>query len=149
MIRFSKRWSLLYLLCLLLSTVGCSDGGPPTATVEGTVKLNGKAMNTVMVEFWPDDGGTKSMAETDADGKFKLMMENGKSGAVVGSHRVVLRDTAALGDKFLGREGETVDLTQGKKARFSAKFGTLETTPVKFKVEAGKANQADLEVTVN
>lgn len=82
-------------LALLGLFAGCSERTRLTE-VEGTVTLNGKAMENVRVEFLPDpENGTtgpRSTGVTDAQGRFKLDCENGKSGAVVGTHRVLITD---------------------------------------------------------
>ncbi|MEQ1826365.1 MAG: hypothetical protein ABL921_10470 [Pirellula sp.] len=146
--KLTRRAFLSGLFAMQLFFVGCGGESVPTAAVEGTVKLDGKPLDRILVEFWPDAGGPRSMGETDAAGKFKLASEDGKGkGAVVGSHKVVLKDTAALGDKFLGREGEEVDMSKGKKPRISGKFASQDASPFNKKVEAGKTNQFDFDVT--
>lgn len=136
-----------FLVLGLVALQGCGGGGPKIAPVEGSVKQDGKPLDKILVEFWPDAGGQRSLGETDSQGHFKLKTDDGKQdGAVVGSHKIVLRDSGALGDKFMGREGETVDLAKGKKSRISGKYGASETSPLSKSVEAGKTNQFDIEI---
>lgn len=132
----------------LLSLFGCGSQTTGTAIVEGTVTKNGEPLKGIMVEFWPDAGGMRSFGETNSEGRFSLATYDGKkTGALLGLHRVVLIDSAVLGDKFLGREGESVDMTQGRKPRISGKYGFSETTPLFERVESGKRNQFDIEIT--
>ena len=127
---------------------GCGGDNYKLAAVEGTVKLDGKPLDKIMVEFWPQSDGPRSFGETDSEGRFKLKTDDGKNdGAAVGSHKVILKDAGALGDKFMGRAGEDVDMSKGKKVRISGKYSSPETTSITKSVEAGKRNQFDLEVT--
>ncbi len=130
----------------LLVLAGCG-GGPKLAEVEGTIKLKGKALDRIQVEFWPVGNGPKSFGETDAQGRFTLTTIDGKrKGAVVGPHRVVLRDSAMYGDQFLGRKGEDLDLSKGKKPRLGNVYGDPQQSPLKtVEVKEGK-NDIELEV---
>jgi len=77
-----------------------------------------------------------------------LKTDDGKlKGATVGSHKVILKNDGVLGDKFLGRAGENVDMSNGKKPRISGKYSSPATTSITKSVEAGKKNEFDLEVT--
>jgi hypothetical protein len=134
------------LLVALVALAGCG-GGPRLAEVEGTVKVKGKGVERIRVEFWPEGSGPRSAAETDKDGRFTLKTDDGRrTGAVLGRHRVVLRDTGILGDKFLGRAGETVDMAKGKRPRVNARFADVNSTPLNRDVTGGK-NNFDLVAT--
>ena len=127
---------------------GCGEGPGNLAETEGTVVLDGKPLDNIHVEFWPETTGPRSMATTDAQGRFKLMTDDGKhAGAAIGTNRVVLKDMVLYGDKFLGRAGEDVDLSQGKKARIAGTYSDPEKTPLKKEVKAGEKNEFQLEVT--
>ena len=49
-----RRLSLLALAVVLFVASGCGSGGPAIAEVEGTVKLNGRPLDKIQVEFWPE-----------------------------------------------------------------------------------------------
>ena len=79
---------------LLISAVaGCSNG-PAFAPVSGIVTLNGSPKEGLIVTFQPigtkenPDPGRGSYGHTDAQGRFKLVSDDGKEGAVIGPHRV-------------------------------------------------------------
>ena len=132
------------LLAGALAATGCG-GGLSFAVVEGTVKVNGQPVDKIQVEFWPAGDGPRSIGVTDANGRYTLASDDGsKPGAVVGRHKVVLRDVGIMGDQFLGRAGETVDMTKGKKPRVSATYAEVTRTPIEKDVAAGK-NQIDID----
>jgi hypothetical protein len=89
---------LLVLLTLLLA--GCGRV-PPMGTVSGVVTLDGKPLPDVEVQFLPDPEqgtcGATASCYTDAQGRFTLRTERHHTdGALVGRHRVVFVDIAAL-----------------------------------------------------
>jgi hypothetical protein len=142
-----SRFAPLAFLVGLVTLAGCG-GGPNLAEVEGTVTVGGKPVSGIRVEFWPEGSGPRSLGTTDGQGKYTLTSDDGKrKGASVGSHKVVLRDVGILGDKFLGRAGEDVDMTKGKKPRISNQYGEATKTTLTKEVTAGKKNVIDIEAT--
>jgi len=74
---------------------GC--GRPiPLGEVQGTARLDGRPIDQVLVSFLPDPAkqtrGPRSAAATDAAGRFRLRCDDGREGAVVGWHRVLVED---------------------------------------------------------
>jgi len=130
----------------LVAQSGCGGAKLQLTKVEGTLKMSGKPLDKIQVEFWPEGKGPRSIGLTDDQGRFALKTDDGKhNGAVVGTHRVVLHDTSVLGDKFLGRAAENVELGKGKKPRFSDRYGDPHKTTLKKEV-AANAGAIDLEV---
>ena len=132
-----------FLGCALLA--GCSDK-PQLAEVKGRVTMNGKPLGNVRVDFHPDpDKGTRgqgSSGTTDADGNFTLTFGEGKPGAIVGSHRVILTDLDVFGNVFVGRGDYRTEDPKGpketpKKARFPDVNSDLAKTPHRFEVKPG------------
>lgn len=86
------RWMCI-LLPLIVLVLGC-DGGPKLAPVSGKVTLNGQPLAEAWLDFQPiatgDDinPGAGSVGTTDKDGRYTLKTVHGKTGAVVGKHRV-------------------------------------------------------------
>jgi hypothetical protein len=75
------------------------------------------------------------------------MTDDGKrKGALVGWHKIVLKDVGVLGDKFLGRAGESVDMTKGKKAQISDAYSDPQKSSVRKEVTAGKC-VIDIDLT--
>jgi hypothetical protein len=135
------------LACLAIGLAGCARG-PVYADVEGVVTHNGKPLGNVKVEYWPVTDGPISTGVTDQTGKYILKAEDGtKTGAVVGEHKVLLRDLDMLGTKFLGRKAENVaDMSGGKKNRIPANYSDNKNTKLKATVNAGTKNTHDLKV---
>lgn len=95
------RLFLGLVLTLALFTIGCSKGIRlvPAEGVVVLVDARGKTqpMANISVQFLPDAtkegvAGPTSYATTDEQGKFRLKAYDGRDGAVVGPHRVVLAD---------------------------------------------------------
>ncbi|HVK09200.1 MAG TPA: hypothetical protein VM597_10525 [Gemmataceae bacterium] len=140
----ARRFGALLLLAGAAALGGCG-GGPPVAEVTGTVRSNGQPLEKIQVEFWPLQDGPKSVGVTDAQGRYALLIDGSRPGAVVGRHKVILRDVGVLGDTFLGRAGESVDMTKGRKPRVGAAYTDPQRTPVEKAVTAGK-NDIDIDV---
>jgi len=81
---------------LLCAAAGCGKDPYKAAAVSGTVTLDGKPLADAWVTFMPvgtkehPDPGPTSSGKTDAQGKYKLAIEPGKPGAVVGKHKVAV-----------------------------------------------------------
>jgi hypothetical protein len=77
----------------LALAVGC-ESGSKYASVSGRVTLNGQPLANATVSFQPiaegsvNAPGPGSTAKTNANGEYKLMAADGRSGAWVGKHRV-------------------------------------------------------------
>ncbi|MSR80526.1 MAG: hypothetical protein EXS11_07345 [Gemmataceae bacterium] len=126
-----------------ITLMGCGDG-ISYSEVTGTVKLKGVPLDKIQVEFIPTTKGHPSVAITDEKGFFSLKGQKGVNGAVVGNHKVVLRDTNLLGTT-IGRKNEDVDFSKGKPKRISEKLGDLSTTPLDKEVKPGK-NTIDFDL---
>jgi hypothetical protein len=146
MIGTLRRLATATLVIALVVPAGCSSGFQ-YAEVEGTVTMSGKPLGNVRVEFWPVSDGPKSSGLTDAQGKYSLKSEDGKSiGAVVGSHKVIFKDMDMYGTQFLGRKAENMrDLSGGKKARFGPQYADPRNA-VSKSVTSGQKNVIDLDI---
>ncbi len=133
------------LICLSVTALvvtpllGCGGDKFQMAPVTGTVMLAGKPLEKVMVEFWPESEGPRSIAVTDEAGHFELMTDDGKrTGAVVGTHKVILKDVSILNDQIRGRAAADVDLAEGRKPRISTKYATVQSTMLTQAIVAGE-----------
>lgn len=148
MMASSLRWARIGILGgVLLVVTGCG-GGLNTAQVDGTVTLDGKPLDQILVEFLPTGEGPRSFGETDAQGKFTLMTDDGKTpGAAIGNHKVTLKDGSVI-TKFMGRQGEGVDMSEGRKPRISGKLASPDTSPLSATVTADGANTLTFEAAI-
>ena len=87
-----------------LFLAGCS-GGPKIVPVSGTVRLNGEPYPNAIVTFQPvgegpeDAPGRGSSGKTGPDGRYTLMYDGDKPGALTGRHRVrIATDLGAGGE---------------------------------------------------
>src|SRR2546423_12618151 len=93
--RRAIRPAVATCICLLaVMILGCGPRFIVNETVEGTLKMEGKPVPNVRVEFLPQMGAEHSAPPsggyTDSNGYYKLTCNNGKPGAVVAKHKVVL-----------------------------------------------------------
>jgi hypothetical protein len=81
---------------LLLISAGCGKQGKVwefNNQVEGVVKLDGRPVADVFVQFVPEDSveqGPISTAQTDARGHFHLKTQDEQEGAVLGKHKILV-----------------------------------------------------------
>jgi hypothetical protein len=122
----------LALALPLVLAAGCHSGPnwKYNEQVEGTVKIDGAPVPNVLVRFVPDDAtvqGPASSGYTDEKGHFKLGCENGKPGAVLARHNVLV---------LAGRGG---DETGGARRVFiPAVYANPIQTPLQLEVTADK-----------
>ncbi len=137
--------------CLLglavLAGAGCSRG-PALAEVSGTVRLKGKPVAKAMEEFLPDPekgtNGPNSVGYTDEQGRYTLATSGGVPGAVVGSHRVLVRDESIVPE---GGRGAVENPKLWGKRRWSDRYEDVRQTPLHKEVKPGPPQTIDLEVT--
>lgn len=138
-------FAVLVAAPLVVTTAGCGSKGPETAQVTGTITLDGKPLELIQVEFWPEVGA-RAIGKTDDTGKYSMTLDGGKPGASVGLTRVLLKDTWPMKDNVLSESGEWIDKSDGKRSRISSKYYDAEKTPLTFTVKRGEANVFDVEV---
>ena len=134
----AQPWKLCLLIGSLTALVGCG-GGFEYGVVEGKLLVEGSPVDKIQVEFFPTKEGPRSMGVTDAEGRFSLTTDDGKPGAVVGTHKIVLRDVGIMGAKFMGRAAEDVDMTEGRTPRITNDYVDPTKTPLQKEVTAGKS----------
>ena len=152
----SRRRALLLGLACWSAAAGCSRG-PQFAEVTGQVTLHGRPLPDMEVLFLPDpEAGTwgpPSSGYTDEQGRYQLATNKGQRGAVVGTHRVCLRDLTTLPTPpLLDAEGNATRAgPQGAKAapkvsRVPAAYSSSQHTPLRaIEVKAG-GQTLDFEV---
>ena len=143
--------------------LGCGGAsGPALHPVSGKVTKGGKPLANVSVTFSPVAGGISSGGRTDADGKFALLCQNGKAGAVEGKHKVVLQvvdvTSGAASDPMAARDAmmkaREAQMSGGKKGAPAAEkkggeipetYADPKATPLEYNVAAG-TNDFDIVI---
>jgi hypothetical protein len=125
------RPRVFWPLLLLAMAAGCS--GPSLGEVKGSLKINGKALPNVVVQFLPDPEkdtrGQESAATTDEQGNFTLVYANKHPGAIVGWHRVIVIDP--------NEERPAQGQAPKTQPRFPQQFTSPATTPLRREVKGG------------
>src|SRR5215213_805942 len=87
-----KRILVMGVAVLVLA--GCEGGGRKVVPVSGVVTVDGKPARNVVVSFQPvgskeePDPGRGSSGTTDENGRYTLVYDGEKPGALTGKHRV-------------------------------------------------------------
>jgi len=114
--------------------------------VAGVVKLDGKPLPQVRIQFMPDPqkgtAGPISTGTTDEQGRFELVCADERPGAVVGWHRVVITDMRVRlhrPPRSGRRDDEETEGTQRpRRSRVPEKYTTSAHTPLSVEVKAEK-----------
>jgi hypothetical protein len=77
--------------CLLVVSSGCGSSGPELGQVTGTVTLDGQPVPRASITFAPAEKGPSSLGGTNKDGRYKLLYNTDRQGAVLGKHNVTIR----------------------------------------------------------
>lgn len=132
------------ILAVLLAS-GCGER-VPMGEVEGVLTKNGKPLAGVQVQFLPDpESGTRgprSVGFTDAEGRYRLRCDDGKPGAIAGTHVVCLLDAA----ERLSRLPKAKAAAPSNGPRFSSDFGSASRTAFQKIAVVEGVQQIDLDV---
>src|SRR5436309_14322534 len=95
------------IVLVSVAAIGC--GGAKPVKVEGTVTLDGQAVQGATVIFYPDNGGPQASGLTDADGVFHLTTFNTGDGAIPGTHKVTVTKQKTKDDVTSGVKPDDAD----------------------------------------
>ena len=115
----------------------------------------------INVTFTPAAGGPASAGRTDADGKFALICQNGKAGAVPGKHKVVLQtvqeaavdsnsDPKAAMEAYMKMRGgsgkkNTAPSNDPSGGAFPKEYSDASKTPLQYEVGTS-GNEFDIVI---
>ena len=88
---YCQKLLALVLTIFTLMITGCGSDSPEFVPVSGTVTLNGKPINEVVVTFVPKQDGQPAMGLTDEQGQFSLSTTELDDGVIVGSYYATVR----------------------------------------------------------
>jgi hypothetical protein len=124
------------ILAVVAALAVCQAGcGKHSASVSGSVTLDGKPLATGVVNFTPAATGASAYANIGADGRYALQT-GAEAGLEPGSYKVTVaanatpEQAAAMGIK-IGREGIMPLLTPPR-------YADVSTTPLVVDVKAGR-----------
>jgi hypothetical protein len=138
---------------LLVGLVGCG-GSIKVAPVSGTITLNGKPLANATVTFQPigskenPNPGRGSFGVTDANGKYTLKYDDGRSGAVVGKHRVAVVTNPPNAPSSFNNETGSTDGEIPEKFREIIPSKYNDQTELTCDVPAGGKDNADYQLVV-
>jgi hypothetical protein len=164
MLRWTDLKSVLpaLVMAVLVPLTGCR-ANHPYGEVEGMVTLEGQPLANVEVVFLPDpekgNTGRRSVALTDAQGRYQLASDAGQEGAPVGFHRVCINDLLAgppgvavpaplveQGAKPAGAPNPAAQPPKESRSRFPPDYGSSVSTPFRaIQIKPG-SQRIDLDV---
>ena len=140
-------WRAACLALALTPCFGCGRQAPP-ASVEGTLRLDGKPLDNGLITFLPEPGqeGNRpySTAMTDRHGCYRLRCDSQQEGAAIGWHRVTVRDLS-VSTGVRRRDHGTVDLEMdetappppARRSRVAQRYTSPADTPLRKEVKPG------------
>ena len=145
-----KRVFLAGLAVAVLA--GCSSGGRKIVPVSGVVKLNGQPYPNAIVSFQPiaadadDNPGRGSSGRTGPDGRYELVYDGEKPGALTGKHRVrIFTDQGAGGEAKDDRSESDPNWRPARGGEpIPPEWNELSTK--EFEVPSGGTDQADFHI---
>ncbi len=137
---YSRYTSLVIVFAFITS--GC--GKPPMMTVTGSVKLDGKAVPSCKVGFFPDteefnpDRHGFGAAITDSAGNFEIAHPQGEKGIWAGKYKVTFESWVTKAGKPVPADSKPSEVEGGVKNLFPDKFAEPSRTTEKVVVKSGK-----------
>lgn len=138
-----------FLAGILVVLCGCGGGGSDvkTAPVSGTVTVDGKPVEGLLVRFEPaaaegsmKEGWSDSSGVTDAQGRYRLATPTGQSGALIGPHGVTISEAPTAEMVDATTEGAAAPKTKPKPG-LPARYNAQST--LKFVVPKEGTKEAD------
>src|SRR4051812_17104774 len=107
------RWRFLVPVLLAALLSGCRaklpTGAKPTKKVTVTVTYKGAPVEGAMVTFVNQDGPPTANGRTDAQGKARLKTYIDGDGATLGTHKVMIEKSEAVGGQSLSTDDPKYD----------------------------------------
>jgi hypothetical protein len=144
-----RRAVFVFASAILSLIVGCQAKAPEMVNVQGKVTLDGQPLPHAIVQFVPqlDKASVhwESSGETDDDGDYSLTCNwEGKSGACVATHRVLVSELAP--EPEWGADIRSLPEIRLPNRPIPAEYGAVGSTPLIMDVVPGKT-QIDLPLS--
>lgn len=117
---------------------GCSGKTSAGAEATGVVTLDGSPLADVLVNFYPQGGGSSAFATTDAEGKFTVKTSGAETGLAPGEYTVSVSPPDA--------DSEAAEGAAGPPA-IPEKYASGKTSGLKVTVSGGQANELKIELS--
>lgn len=136
-------------VAVLALAAGCSGGGRKIVPVSGVVTVNGGPAKNVIVTFQPlaeskdDNPGRGSSAYTDENGRFQLIYDGERPGALTGKHRVRI-SPQWVSKKAGADDGEGGGGAVALNYPIPPEWNDLST--IEFEVPPGGTDKADFHI---
>lgn len=153
MLRRVLRFVALLSMLVLAGLGGCSKGPVPVAEVEGFITLDNKPLPDVRIAFYPDalkENGTEgpfSMGRSDDKGHYVLQCQDGRAGAVIGTHKVAINDPRVVIPRSGRGNDDAIAKVKIVASRVPDRYTLAATTPLSKEVKAGAKQDIALELT--
>jgi hypothetical protein len=134
-----KKIAILTGLLFVVSAAGCNEATILTVPVSGIVTLDGEPVEGASIFFAPSNGPA-AKAETDAQGKFRLMTNRPGDGAIPGDFKVTVA-------KFVLDAKTAHNPVPGMKNELPEKYNTPSLSGLTATVEVKKTNSFTFELT--
>lgn len=145
--------SLVCVLLLAITTVGCGPAGPATVPAKGTLTIDGQPANDVSITLVPLATGGQEATGKVANGSFTLFSGiEGAPGAVPGKYKVTLAATGAgtaeSGAAAYGAKGQGGNASAAPtvKAPFPDKYLGAATSDKEVEITSG-SNDLKIDIT--
>ena len=150
----SKIAQAVVILTAALALVGGGGPGlPEIVPVSGTVTIDGKPYQRVMVRFTPLqeglDGNSIAIGQTDMQGKYTVELPGKGHGAYACECAVTIHEgeiPAEVRESGNDQMAATAYMNSLQDRPIPRKYNLINDTPLRFKVTADKATY-DLELT--
>ena len=118
-------WRMVFGFVLCVTLAGCGGDHPDVGSVSGKVTLDGAPLVEATVMFQPTGSGRPSYGVTDSQGNYTLDYIDGVKGAVIGSHKVIIKT------EIPGEDGQPPKVKEKLSPRYHAQ------TELKAEVKSG------------
>jgi len=135
---FKSQLCISAIAVAWVALAGCSDSSQlETATVSGTVTLDGNPLSKGIVTFQPEYG-RGATGYIQADGSYLLSTYKSGDGAIVGAHKIGVISTEI--DPNQGPES-------GSKSLVPTMYATPDGSGLSAEVQPDQENRIDLKLT--
>ena len=147
------RWRFLVAVLFAVLFAACSaklpPGAKPTKKVTVTVTYKGAPVEGAMVTFVNQEGPPTANGRTDAQGKARLKTYIEGDGATLGTHKVMIEKSEAVGGQSVGTDDPKYNPNAPPatvKYLIPQKYSNIATSGLTAEVKADGANEFEFDL---